>query len=536
MFHIPQAQAYCANRFSIWDPKLTTPAGLYLLTYPLSFLRVPCSPALLRSANAFGVSLLLPVISYRILRRIHPDKSPSAAAHEAVNVALFPILWFFASLYYTDVYSTVFVLASYWAWLNGSIGWSAVASWVGLWFRQTNVLWTAFLVVLEIGRTLEGVVAVEEVKEKPVLGPKAGKKGKKGKKRRSVKSEVDEKERVEEDGEFEDGPWTIDIKSNGTAKCRGGGGGGSWDKLIEPMRKVRLWNPVFDDEVLVQGISPPCLGTPLSNSTLDFFLRTPTTLFAAALANLPLLILSTLPYLLVLASFGVFIFWNNLTIALGDKSAHQPTLHIPQLYYFSLFSLITSLPLLMSPTLISRFWHSNVHIYLRKNRNRKSQKLVISSGTLLRTALILTCMLVTVWKNTYFHPYLLADNRHYVFYIFRRTLLLHPLVRYIVNPLYFVSAWAVFDALRVSRAVSVLWVYGWAVAVIGTLIGAGLVEFRYFALAWVVWRLNVRVDETWRRCAETVGFLGVNFVTVWIFAKWGFEWRQERGKVQRFMW
>lgn len=28
VFHIPQAQAYCAGRYDIWDPKLTTPPGL----------------------------------------------------------------------------------------------------------------------------------------------------------------------------------------------------------------------------------------------------------------------------------------------------------------------------------------------------------------------------------------------------------------------------------------------------------------------------------------------------------------------------
>jgi alpha-1,2-glucosyltransferase len=28
VFHIPQAQAYCAGRYDVWDPKLTTPPGL----------------------------------------------------------------------------------------------------------------------------------------------------------------------------------------------------------------------------------------------------------------------------------------------------------------------------------------------------------------------------------------------------------------------------------------------------------------------------------------------------------------------------
>lgn len=31
-FHIPQAQAYCNGDWSVWDPKITTPPGLWLLT------------------------------------------------------------------------------------------------------------------------------------------------------------------------------------------------------------------------------------------------------------------------------------------------------------------------------------------------------------------------------------------------------------------------------------------------------------------------------------------------------------------------
>jgi len=91
-------------------------------------------------------------------------------------------------------------------------------------------------------------------------------------------------------------------------------------------------------------------------------------------------------------------------------------------------------------------------------------------------------------------------------------------------------------ALKTSRSVNVLWVYSWAMAVIGTLVTAGLVEFRYFILGWVIWRVNVRVESAWRRWAETVGFVSVNLATVYAFTQWGFEWKQERGVVQRFMW
>lgn len=179
--------------------------------------------------------------------------------------------------------------------------------------------------------------------------------------------------------------------------------------------------------------------------------------------------------------------------------------------------------------------------------------IVIHWGTLLKTTLALAVILVTIKKNTYLHPYMLADNRHFVFYIFRRTILAHPAIRYLLAPVYLASIWTVYDALSRSGVVSVVWVWVWSVAVLGTLVTAGLVEGRYFIAGWVLWRLHVErlaEDEgsttapedklwaamAWRRWAETVGFVAVDAGVLWVFLTWGFEWESERGKIQRFMW
>ncbi|RPA89181.1 hypothetical protein L873DRAFT_1784315 [Choiromyces venosus 120613-1] len=460
-FHIPQAQAYCRNAFRTWDPKLTTPAGLYLTTYPLSYL-AKCSPALLRSVNAWGVAVLTPVFIYNILGYIHPYRRRSERVHEAINVALFPLLWFFSGLFYTDVYSTVWVLWSYLAWLRKSVGCSSITAWWALWFRQTNVLWTGFFIALEVGRRLKDL----------------------------------------------------------------------HNKLVGGEGKV----------VAGKAVSPLSVLPRFARLTHrpDFFFRTPMTHLVSAIPNVPTLVSSTLPYLAVIISFVVFIIWNDFSIVLGDKSAHQPTLHLPQIFYFTLFTTITSLPLLLSPNLLYRFYDQNIGVYITapplSSRIPQSPKLAIPYTKLLRTATLLTVILAVIWRNTYFHPYLLADNRHYVFYIFRRTLLAHPLIRYLAAPVYFASTWTVLDTLKTSRSVNVLWVYAWSMAVIGTLVTAGLVEFRYFVLGWVIWRVNVRVESAWRRWAETLVFVFVNLATVYVFTQWGFEWKHERGVVQRFMW
>lgn len=72
-------------------------------------------------------------------------------AHSALNIALFPPLFFFSGLYYTDVVSTLLVLVSYGALLKktsptGSIIENLSAILIGimaLLFRQTNIFWVA---------------------------------------------------------------------------------------------------------------------------------------------------------------------------------------------------------------------------------------------------------------------------------------------------------------------------------------------------------------------------------------------------------
>ena len=47
------------------------------------------------------------------------------------------------------------------------------------------------------------------------------------------------------------------------------------------------------------------------------------------------------------------------------------------------------------------------------------------------------------------HPFLLSDNRHYTFYIWRRIFLLHSAIPYMFIPAYIACAWVWF--LRVGE-------------------------------------------------------------------------------------
>lgn len=64
----------------------------------------------------------------------------------------------------------------------------------------------------------------------------------------------------------------------------------------------------------------------------------------------------------------------------------------------------------------------------------------------------MTVMSVVVRYNTIVHPFTLADNRHYMFYVFR-ILLRNPLIKYLAVPIYIGCAWATLAALGGLRTV-----------------------------------------------------------------------------------
>lgn len=125
-----------------------------------------------RIINLFAATLLLIWEVRRILFLIieEPDETGKAVSkhpkvksrwsiaelnHAAFNICVFPPLFFFYGLYYTDVISAISVLVAYRFHLksaNKSLLVSGIAS---LFFRQTNIFWVSvFLGGLEVIRSL----------------------------------------------------------------------------------------------------------------------------------------------------------------------------------------------------------------------------------------------------------------------------------------------------------------------------------------------------------------------------------------------
>lgn len=299
------------------------------------------------------------------------------------------------------------------------------------------------------------------------------------------------------------------------------------------------------------------------------------------------------PYITLIGLFTGFIRWNG-GIVLGDKSNHVAAIHLSQMLY--LWPLIA---FFSWPLLLPHFMLIPLMALSRLSSLAGMQSLLIFRRRyfLPRTWLLLVFVLgamVVVHFNTVVHPFILADNRHYVFYVFR--LLLRPWwVRYAVTPIYVLTGWACIESrgepptptaaspqqrevltrkaadtqaadsanedkrpLRLPDGRSTCSVSFVVITIATTSLSlcfAPLVEPRYFIIPWVVWRIHLPLYSydtpeikknksikailqayDYRVVAETVWFLLVNAVTCYIFLNWTFEWPQEPGRLQRFMW
>jgi alpha-1,2-glucosyltransferase len=187
VFHVRQAQTYWAHNWTQWDPKITTPPGLYMWSYILcaSLLLLRGSPRdvgpiELRATNLFAAGLVLPWRLQALLDLLRKEKNtrPSGASisQTVLNICLFPPLFFFSALYYTDILALLVVIEAYiWdinrssrssaggkAWtdaLRAQVSFATLGFMIfglaALGFRQTNIFWVSvFLGGLQVVRVI----------------------------------------------------------------------------------------------------------------------------------------------------------------------------------------------------------------------------------------------------------------------------------------------------------------------------------------------------------------------------------------------
>ncbi|OJJ46737.1 hypothetical protein ASPZODRAFT_159535 [Penicilliopsis zonata CBS 506.65] len=578
VFHVPQAQAYWAHKWTQWDPKLTTPPGLYLWSYLLCAcaLLLRGSPkeldaAVLRSTNTAATSVFLPWRLQTLLDALRKERNtrPAGAwlSHTVLNICLFPPIFFFSGLYYTDVLALLVVVEAYnWDLRRSSASGATpfktmvfiLFGLAALVFRQTNIFWVAvFLGGLQIVRTLH----------------------------------------------------------QSTKVCRTS----NFTDVVNKSLENELYDPL------------------VAEASMMDYVKASISLAIQGLKNIGAVLVSLFPYIIILAAFGIFVLWNN-GVVLGHKEFHTAGIHLAQMLYIWPYIVFFSWPILAVP-LLNLVVPSSFLPKVVDYGFPKQQKGMPRIATIL---LVTPIMLAIVHWNTIVHPFTLADNRHYVFYAFRILLNYHPAAKYAAVVVYFLCGWVALSAFgfmaasAVPRVVQVApsvapspraaqqpptsvkdqkkdvkkkikptqkptrnpasaikaseapraqpfspevlaqiqshidqrrqqqqqgptrvsFVLVWLAATALSLITAPLVEPRYFIIPWVMWRLHLPpqpVPSVYRQPSgngktlpavlvshlplimETLWFIAINAVTGYVFLYKGFEWPQEPGKVQRFM-
>lgn len=162
------------------------------------------------------------------------------------------------------------------------------------------------------------------------------------------------------------------------------------------------------------------------------------------------------------------------------------------------------------------------------------------------SALVWGGMNLAIRHFTVIHPFLLADNRHYVFYLFRWFLIPYRWARYALTPIYLSCVWLWLWCLRHST--TLLWMLGFVVCTAVTLVPTPLVEPRYFLIPTIILRTQLdtippKTKSTkyhTQRGAEKLWlewswYTLINLATISLFLLRKFRWEGWEGWM-RFMW
>ncbi|RUS21152.1 alpha-2-glucosyltransferase Alg10 [Endogone sp. FLAS-F59071] len=357
----------------------------------------------------------------------------------AFALSLFPVGYFYNFLYYTDSGSTFFVLWAYLLAREGRYAYSGMVSAVSVTFRQTNIIWTCFIL---------GISLVQILSSDPkVVQPK----------------KTDSEDKRDQD--------------------------------------PGLYNPLTGEIVSVGQIASSI-----------------TSLITLTLKHMRYVLLRLYSFLLTLTGFIAFVIWND-GIVLGDRANHVAGLHFPQLFYFTAFTAFFAVPALLSGDVLRRVVVGPV------------------TGGIGRLAALLgtgMAMFFLIDHFTVEHPFLLSDNRHYSFYVWKNIYRRHPLARYALIPGYIGAGWVLIQALAKTLPLLNLLIYITAVGL--NLVPSPLLEFRYFIIPFIVYMVHAPVPNNTRLGVLFMMYVAVNFWTLYMFMRRGFEWESEPGRVQRFMW
>lgn len=418
-FHLRQCYTYCEYKFNVWDDKITTPPGLYVLgflyTKTVSLAIVTPIESLcgsytfLRSLNLVGGMIVFPIILSSILK--------SKDQFWNVNIISLPLFFTYMFLFYTDVWSLILVVGALAFAVNSKDSsflfpfFSGVLGFFSLWFRQTNIIWIAFIAAVYID---------------------------------------------------------IHVEDRSSSKY-------------------------LQDYV------------------------------SKALRN----IINLLPYVVNICLFAIFLKVNG-GITFGDKENHEVQIHLVQVFYCFMFISLFTVPSWLSIHKIKRY------VNFICGFNRYSIFKIISTIT------SFMAIKYVIDNFTIVHPFLLADNRHYTFYLWKR-ILSHPYSAILMVPVYHFCSWNIYDGLTRSKGpcslgpVSIL---AYFVAILLTIVPSPLFEPRYYIVPLVLFRIFTTPEDNHhkRNVVEFMYLETINALFFVVFFNYEFTWESEPAAIQRIIW
>lgn len=230
------------------------------------------------------------------------------------------------------------------------------------------------------------------------------------------------------------------------------------------------------------------------------------------------------PHIAAGACYVVFIVVNG-GIAIGDKTRHAPVLHFAMFPYFLAFRALIAAPILL------------VRLRALLTAARAAANNPIWVRTFLASSAVIAAMVMASGARV--HPFVLADNRHYTFYLYRWVLLRSSLIRFGLVPLY--GASLIFPFVHIMHCAryrgqdTARWLFTELAVevilhccVIVSVIPSELLEPRYFVIGTLI--SVVRAMARHRNAlsgAQTflagLSYLGANFAIIYIFAELPFE-------------
>uniref|UniRef100_A0A7E4VE71 Dol-P-Glc:Glc(2)Man(9)GlcNAc(2)-PP-Dol alpha-1,2-glucosyltransferase n=1 Tax=Panagrellus redivivus TaxID=6233 RepID=A0A7E4VE71_PANRE len=210
--------------------------------------------------------------------------------------------------------------------------------------------------------------------------------------------------------------------------------------------------------------------------------------------------------------FVLFVVFNE-GIVLGDRTAHEPVLHLPQVWYLLAFIAFSAWPVLLFDIFhiksrLIRYWFI--------------------------TAALIAAIFASVSCCTIAHKYLLADNRHFTFYIWRRWFAKYSWAPLASGFIYIIAVFGIIPKL--NQKLGPFLTLATSLATAACLIPAPLLEFRYFIIPYALWRISLPEHRRSVLVLELFSHVVVNLAALYLFFEKPFTWSNHPGETQRFMW